>query len=107
MRIGGFHSRIFSELELMVCHRHASGKQVVPIRDSVHQYIFSFREIEFVEDADSHLTVEDVSSPAVAGRFQASETFSPQNYYRSSAYWYRVRLQHNPQTSHQWQIEFF
>lgn len=98
---------IFTVLALMVCHRHASGQQVVPIRDSVHQYIFSFREIEFVEDADSHLTIEDVSSPAFAGRFQASETFSPQNYNRSSAYWYRVRLQHNPQTSHQWQIEFF
>lgn len=94
-------------LALVVCHRHAFGQRVVPIRDSVHQYIFSFGEIELLEDRDADLTIDQVSSPAFSSRFKASPTFSPENYNRASAYWYRIRIQHDPRTKHQWQIEFF
>lgn len=79
----------------------------VSINDSIQQYIFSFGEIEYLEDADEILTIDQVSSPEFAHRFQASHTFSPENYNRRSAYWYRIRIKHNPQTLHEWNLEFF
>ncbi len=85
----------------------ALGQSIVSLRDSVPQYLFSYQEIEYLEDASGTLTIDDVTHPAVAERFRASPTFSPENYNRSSAYWYRIRVAHNPESAHQWQIEFF
>jgi len=83
------------------------SQQPVPLRDTVPQYIFSFGEIEFVEDREGDLTIEQVSAPAFSPRFQPSRSFSPQNYNRSSWYWYRIAVRHNAESRHQWQIEFF
>lgn len=85
----------------------ACAQRPVPLVDSVQQYLFSFREIEYLEDADGSLTIDDVASAEYAHRFTPSPTFSPQNYNRASAYWYRIKVAHNPASAHQWQIEFF
>lgn len=83
------------------------AQSVVPLRDSVQQYLFSYKEIELLEDPGENLSITEVSSPAYANQFTPSPTFSPENYNRGSAYWYRVRVDHTPGTRFQWQIEFF
>lgn len=93
-------------LAILVCDS-VFGQRPVSLRDSVQQYIFSFAEIEYIEDPEDELTIADVSSAAYTHRFTPSKTFSPQNYNRSSAYWYRVRVAHNPESRYAWQIEFF
>lgn len=85
----------------------AYGQQPVALNDSLDQYIFSFKEIEYLEDPKESYTIETVSAGKFDRLFRASASFSPQNFNRSSAYWYRVRLKHHPQSSKQWQIEFF
>ena len=100
--------RIFLLTALIIISQHdAFSQRVVSLRDSVTQYIFSFDEIEFVEDKGDRLTIGQVIDPAFAREFTPSATFSPENYNRSSSYWYRVRLQHDSASRHQWQIEFF
>lgn len=79
----------------------------VPLNDDVSQYIFSFAEIEYMKDAGGSLTIDEVSSPAFSHRFSPSPTFSPENYDRSAAYWYRISITHNPASAHEWQLEFF
>ncbi len=83
------------------------GQQPVNTDDHVNQYLFSFSEIEFLEDNEGELSIEDVASKKNSSLFQKSQTFSPQNYNRNSHYWYRLSVRHNPESSRQWQLEFF
>ena len=85
----------------------ALAQRPVSINDQAHQYIFSFQEIEFVEDAGNDLSIDEVSAPGFSKRFSPSLSFSPENYNRASAYWYRIRVRHDPQTKHEWKLEFF
>lgn len=91
----------------VLCVQAGLAQRVVPLRDSIPQYIFSFQEIEYLEDTEGTLTIEEVASADYNGRFTASPSFSPENYNRHSPYWYRIRVKHNALSAHQWQIEFF
>src|SRR3989337_2679235 len=97
--------RYVSLLGFILCTNSCFAQRVVALNDAVSQYIFSFQEIEYLEDPGETLTIDEVSSPEFSHRFTASPTFSPENYNRSSAYWYRIRVKHNPPSKHQWQIE--
>jgi hypothetical protein len=93
-------------LLLCLCQLVAAQSPVA-IRDSVDQYIFSFAEIEYLEDPDGSLSLNEVASADLSGKFQPSITFSPRNYNRDSYYWYRVSIKHDPHTKREWQLEFF
>ncbi|HEY0651698.1 MAG TPA: 7TM diverse intracellular signaling domain-containing protein [Chryseosolibacter sp.] len=83
------------------------AQKLVAIRDSVPQYIFSFSEIEYLEDATGSISLEQVTTGVFNNRFVVSETFSPENYDRESFYWYRIKIHHPAQTQKEWQLEFF
>jgi len=103
----GFGITVWVIIAALLSWEGASAQRAVPLRDTVHQYLFSFKEIEYLEDTEGDLTIEQVSSPQFSDRFTPSPTFSPENYNRSSAYWYRIAVTHNPDSKYQWQIEFF
>lgn len=84
----------------------ASAQRAVTINDDLEQYIFSFQEIEYLEDASGNLKIEQVTSSAYTNQFKPSVTFSPLNYNRDSYYWYRVKIKHTS-SSKRWQVEFF
>ena len=92
---------------LLSLYETGSSQAVVPLRDSVPQYIFSFKEIEYLEDPEGALTIGKVASAEYNDQFLASPTFSPENYNRAATYWYRVSVLHDRASSNQWQIEFF
>ncbi len=94
-------------LALLVSHITGLAQRPVPLDDAINQYIFSFKEIEYLEDPADAFTIDQVSAPPLAERFTPSLTFSPENYNRGSAYWYRIRVKHNPVSAHEWQLEFF
>lgn len=91
---------------LFCCHS-AFSQRVVSLNDSLEQYIFSFAEIEYLEDPGDSIDIDEVTAPRYSSAFTASQTFSPQNYNRASAYWYRIRVRHHASSPHQWQLEFF
>jgi len=100
--------RILFAIIALTCFRvPGAGQRTVVIQDSVDQHIFSFSEIEFLEDPLQGLTIDEVSSPAMTKKFKGSTSFSPENVNRSSAYWYRIRIKHNAQSRKQWIVEFF
>lgn len=94
-------------LTALLSYHRGVAQRIVPLNDEVPQYIFSFREIEFLEDRNGELTIGQVSAPEFSDRFSPSPTFSPQNYDRNAAYWYRIRIDHTPGSKHEWQLEFF
>ena len=81
-------------------------KQVF-ISDSIEQHIFSFQEIEYLEDSTRQLGIDKIVSHEYSLKFQPSILFNPTNPNRESAYWYRVKIKHKPQTKKNWVIEFF
>lgn len=100
--------RIFHFLGFALLSGHFTfAQKTVAVDDSVSQYIFSFKEIEYLEDPADTLSLEAVMSSALSTEFTASQTFSPENYHRSSAYWYRIRIRHHASSTHEWQLEFF
>jgi two-component system, sensor histidine kinase LadS len=56
------------------------AQKAVALSDEIQQYIFSFSEIEYLEDSAGRLTVQEVTSGIFNDRFTPSETFNPENY---------------------------
>jgi hypothetical protein len=83
------------------------AQPAIDIDQATGQHIFSFREIEYLEDLSGTLTIQDVSSPARALHFKASASFNPNNTHRQSAYWHRIKMRLNPASQKNWVIEFF
>ncbi len=79
----------------------------VLIQDSIDQHIFTFQEIEYLEDPTRELGIEQVSSREYDTKFRQNTLFNPTNPNRESAYWYRVKVKHNSVTKKNWVIEFF
>jgi two-component system, sensor histidine kinase LadS len=85
----------------------AIAQKGVTIADTVDQHIFSFQEIEFLEDSTRSLSIDRVVSDEYNSVFQRNVLFNPTNPNRESAYWYRIKIRHNPDTKKNWVIEFF
>lgn len=97
----------FVALLLMVALSVTMAQPVVRIKDSVDQHMFTGREIEFLEDAAGTYTLADVRKPSLSSQFQSLTKNTPQNYNLKAAYWYRIRIGHNPASAKNWILEFF
>ncbi len=83
------------------------AQPAVSIRDNTRQYIFSFEEIEYLEDQTGKITLDDILTPEGQTRFQPSIKFNPDNVNRESVYWHRIKIHHNSSSVRRWVIEFF
>ncbi|MDB5133805.1 MAG: Diverse receptor transrane region [Mucilaginibacter sp.] len=105
-----FAKSLFANLILLICllpALNASAQQKVTIDDGVKQHIFSYNEIECLEDTNGSLQFNQVLSPQVSSQFKPSWSSTPQNYNRSSVYWYRISIKHPLNTKKNWVLEFF
>jgi hypothetical protein len=92
---------------LMLYSFLSSAQKSVSIYDSVHQHIFTFQEIEYLEDPSGKLSITHVASSDYNSKFKPNALFNPSNPNRESAYWYRFKVKHSSQTKKNWVIEFF
>jgi hypothetical protein len=83
------------------------AQQSVSIYDSVDQHIFSFQEVEYLEDSTRKLDIFHVASRGYDSAFRKNTLFNPSNPNRESAYWYRIKVKHASTTKKSWVIEFF
>ncbi|MGC4021782.1 MAG: 7TM diverse intracellular signaling domain-containing protein [Cyclobacteriaceae bacterium] len=83
------------------------AQTVVPVIDSVDQHIFTYREIEYLEDPTGKLDVYQISSESFTNKFTENTKYKPENINRSSAYWFRIKIKHNSLTKKDWAAEFF
>ncbi|HWD89347.1 MAG TPA: 7TM diverse intracellular signaling domain-containing protein [Mucilaginibacter sp.] len=85
----------------------ARAQQEVVMSDQADQHIFTYHEIECLEDPKGTLQFSQVSSGEASARFKASWSSTPQNYNIGSVYWYRIRIKHPSATKKRWILEFF
>ena len=102
------HIRIvFIILSVGGCAHIGLGQGVFQINDSVDQHIFVYGYMQYLEDATGQLTLEEVRTEPHAADFTDNLNFAPHNDRLTSAYWIRVRIQHNRRSDKKWVLEFF
>jgi len=85
----------------------ASAQDVVKIDDNVPHHIFTYGEIEYLQDPDNQITFDDVRKPQYAAQFQKSKTYTPKYYNSDSWYWYKFKIKQSSQSKTHWLLEFF
>jgi len=85
----------------------ASAQTVVNIHDSIPQHIFTFKEIEILEDPSGKLSFDEVKSEKLRERFRASLKSTPQTNLLDKTYWFKIRIQPNSEAKKTFLLEFF
>lgn len=85
----------------------ARAQVAVNIRDKLKQQIFRFNEIDYLEDVHSAFTLSQIKSDAFADKFKFNKLATPITADPGTAYWYRVKINHDPKSRNNWILEFF
>jgi hypothetical protein len=85
----------------------ASAQRTVEIKDLSPHHIFSYGEVEYLEDKSTKLTFQDVLKPSFNQLFRQSNTFTRKNLNSPSAYWYKFSIRHSSDSKKRWILEFF
>lgn len=83
------------------------AQQIVEVQDSVPQHIFTFKQIEVVEDANGKLTFDEIKSEKFEKKFKASLTSTPQTKELNKTYWFRIKIKKNDLAKKPFILEFF
>lgn len=83
------------------------AQKIVTTNDQVPHHIFSYAELEYLEDPSGKLTFEDILKPDFQSSFLVNKRYTPKNYHTTSTYWYRFKLRYQQQSRKNWIIEFF
>ncbi|MCZ4245638.1 7TMR-DISM family protein [Pedobacter punctiformis] len=83
------------------------AQKVVQIQDSVPQHIFTFKEIEVLEDDKDQYSFEDVKSESFNQKFIAGTSSTPQTKNLNKTYWFRIKIKSNDLTKKPFLLEFF
>ncbi len=84
-----------------------AAQQPVRITADLEQHIFTYGEIQYLEDPKGSLTISQVSSPGYNILFKENTSSTPQNQRLGQAYWYRIRIRHDPAVSKHFILEYF
>jgi len=83
------------------------AQQPVELQDSVAQHIFTFKQIEVVEDASGTLSFNEVKGENFEKKFKASITSTPQTKELNKTYWFRIKIKKNDLAKKPFILEFF
>lgn len=86
---------------------HVSAQQPVTISEELDQHIFTYGEIEYLEDPGGQFTIAQLQSPAANNLFKPSFQSTPQNHRLGVVYWYRIRIKHVPSVKKHFILEYF
>src|SRR5947199_165604 len=103
-----FLLRFFLSAPFLVCFAiTANAQRAVIISDTAKQQIFRHDQLYYLEDLHGSLTINDVKGAGYADKFKVNQTATPTTTDPTPAYWYRLKIKHNPQSRNNWIIEFF
>lgn len=86
---------------------NVQAQKKVTINDRLNQHIFSYGEVECLEDPKGVLQFTQVLSPQGSSQFSPSPSSTPQNHNLASVYWYKITIEHPLNTRKNWVLEFF
>ncbi len=84
----------------------AFAKTPVEIRDKVDQHIFTFNEIEVLEDPSGMLSLKQIQQGAYSQKFKLSITSTPQTLNLNASYWFKIRIKNNAAVKKHFVLEF-
>lgn len=84
-----------------------TAQQKVQIDSTLREHIFTYREIEYLEDPKGSFTIGQVSSDSMSARFLPNNVSTPQNQGLGKYIWYRVKVGHNLDGHQYYLLEFF
>lgn len=84
---------LYTLLYLILLPVIVKAQETVKLNGSVKQHIFSYKEIEVLEDLSGKLGIKEISSTAFEPNFKSSKTFVPKATHSRSTYWYRIKLE--------------
>jgi len=99
--------RLFASSFLCLAFFAVKAQEPVKICDSLKQQIFRFGQVDYLEDRHSNLTIGEIKSLAFANKFKVNPIATPVTADPNTAYWYRLKIRHNPHSKNNWIIEFF
>lgn len=85
----------------------AYAQQAVHIDNTLREHIFTYNEIEYLEDLPGKLTIDQVRSDSMSALFKPSSVSTPQNQHLGAPVWFRVKIRHNPAAHKYYLLEFF
>ena len=98
---------LFTVTFLLFFATDLKAQKTVEMQDAVPQHIFTFKEIEVLEDAANKYTFDEIKSPAFEQKFKASLTSTPQTKQLNKTYWFRLKIKQNKQANKPFILEFF
>jgi hypothetical protein len=96
----------FLFLILFTCST-STAQTPVQIRDDVDQHIFTFEEIEMLEDSSGKLNINQIRNTALDQQFRPSVASTPQTLKLNTNYWFKIRIKNNPLAKKHYLLEFF
>jgi len=88
------------------CYR-LQAQDIVNIDDKVPHHIFSYGELECLEDPDNTISFDQVLRPDINGKFKKSTMYTPKYYNNKSYFWYKFKIKGSSQSKTHWILEFF
>ena len=83
------------------------AQKAVQILDSIPQHIFTFKEIEVLEDAKDQYSFEAIKSKPFDQKFKASTSSTPQTKKLNTTYWFKIKIKSNDLAKKPFLLEFF
>ncbi|RZK17318.1 MAG: chromosome partitioning protein ParA, partial [Pedobacter sp.] len=102
-----FFKKILPLVISLVAISGLKAQKTVQIKNNLPQHIFTFKEIEVLEDAQDKFTFDEIKSPAFDKRFKASINSTPQTKNLNKTYWFRIKIKHNESAEKPFLLEFF
>ncbi|SOD12351.1 7TM diverse intracellular signaling domain-containing protein [Pedobacter xixiisoli] len=94
-------------LLFLFCFISADAQKAVVFNKKSYEHIFVRGEIVALEDPESKLTFEEISSETYHHKFLTNVDYYPKNYNRNSSYWYRIKVRFEEDLDKSSVIEFF
>lgn len=85
----------------------ALAQKTVELSASTPEYIFTFGDVQILEDPSGQLTFEQVRSGKFDKQFVSSLQKYPKNNHVNSAYWYRVKVRYAEDAHSSYLLEFY
>ncbi|PSL24476.1 7TM diverse intracellular signaling domain-containing protein [Chitinophaga ginsengisoli] len=83
------------------------AQEAVQIDSTLREHIFTYGEIECLEDLKGTLTFDQVRSDSIAARFRSSPVSTPQNQHLGAPVWFRIKVRHDRSAHRFYLLEFF
>lgn len=97
--------RNFLYILLLLIPLGLKAQKAVEINDANEEHIFTFSEIEILEDSTNKLDFSQVRK--LDSLFKTNIISTPQNLNLNSTLWCKIRLKGNKNTGNNWILEFF